>query len=48
MTVKEKIAAAKKIVEYFNPDMGGKWDTEMYRQKYAIINILNDETKIKG
>lgn len=32
---------AIKIVEIFNPDMGGKWDSQMYEQKEAILEILN-------
>ena len=32
---------AIKIVEIFNPDIVGKWDSQMYEQKESILKILN-------
>ena len=32
---------AIKIVELFNPNMGGKWDSKMYEQKRVVIELLN-------
>lgn len=32
---------AIKIVELFNPNMGGKWDSIMYEQKKLVLEILN-------
>ena len=32
---------AIKIVELFNPNMGGKWDSIMYEQKKLVLDILN-------
>ena len=32
---------AIKIVELFNPDMGGTWDSIMYEQKKLVLDILN-------
>ena len=32
---------AIKIVELFNPDMGGRWDSIMYEQKKLVLDILN-------
>ena len=42
MTKKEKSELAIKIVEKSNPDMGGKWDTEMYRQKDLVMVEIDE------
>ena len=34
---------AIKIVELFNPDMGGTWDSIMYEQKKLVLDILNQD-----
>jgi hypothetical protein len=36
---------AIKIVELFNPNMGGKWDSIMYEQKKLVLEILNQNKK---
>ena len=41
----DKAKIVKEIVEYFNPDMGGKWDTQMYRQKEDILSIIKNNSK---
>ena len=46
MTNEERSNLAQEIVEYFNPDMGDKWDTKMYEQKAKVLSILiNKEVK---
>ncbi len=44
MTKEERVIdwMVKKVVELHNPEMGGKWDTQMYRQKEEILEIFKE------
>lgn len=36
-----KSEVAVKIVNLFNPIMGGKWDSEMYQQKKDVMLLID-------
>lgn len=40
----EQQKIARDIVEYFNPDMGKKWDTKMYTQKAKVLDIIKNNS----